>query len=322
MTRRAVPLLIALWVVAPVAGAEDVEGARAAFRQGAALAQEGRWNDALAQFERSVAMRLHATTLYDLGFCERALGHATRAKKYFDRALARDASTAGAELSPELRAATERYLVEVTAKIATPRFVVTPPDATVSVDGRPLEPGEPGDRLLAGTRPPGPGEKLPTASAVVEIDAGPHEIVITAPDGRSRLLHVELATGASREVLLELPPLPRAPPLDVGAPRRTASFVVGGVGLLAIGFGTYFGLHARSLWGDAQSACPGSTACPTEDGYRLSSSAKADANASTILFTVGVTAVAGGALLYLTAPRAPSVHVGVGLGGVELRGEF
>jgi Tfp pilus assembly protein PilF len=70
--------------------AGDVAGARTAFERGATLAQEGRWSDALTQFELSASLRPHATTTYNIGFCERALGHPTRAKKYFKEALVRD----------------------------------------------------------------------------------------------------------------------------------------------------------------------------------------------------------------------------------------
>ncbi len=320
----------AIVAVAPLASAQDVAGARAAFEQGASLASEGRWSDALAQFERSAGMRPHATTLYNLGFCERALGHPTRAKKYFNQALARDAVTSGTELTPELRAATARYLTEMSAQIATPRVTMTPSDASISVDGRPLEPVDDGARMLAGTRGPGAGERVPSPTFALELDAGAHEIVITAPDGRSRVVHEGFEAGSTREVRLELPalPPPRVELVDRGAPRRTAGLVVGGVGLVALGLGSYFGWHARGLWSDAKDACPARSVCYDENGARLSSSAKSYANLSTISLAVGGTALLGGIVLYATAPPPTTGTVGVGVGvalgpgGITFRADF
>lgn len=324
MMRRAFPLLVALLLAAPLASAEDVVGARTAFEQGASLASEGRWSDALVQFERSAAMRPHATTLYNLGFCERALGHPTRAKKYFNQALARDTVTSGTELTPELRAATARYLNEASAQIATPRLTISPPDVKVSVDGRPLEPADDADHMLAGTRAPGPGESVPKASFVLEIDEGTHEIVVTAPDGRSRVVHDDFAAGSTKELHLEIPtlPPPRLEVTDRGASRRTAGLVVGGVGLAVLGVGGYFGWHARGLWNDAKDACPSRSICPNEDGARLSSSAKSYANLSTLALTVGGTALIGGIVLYATAPSPTTATVGIGPSGITFRADF
>jgi hypothetical protein len=311
---------------APPLSPQNVAAARAAFEQGADLAAEGRWNDALAQFERSAALRPHATTLYNLGFCERALGHATRAKRYFTLALARDVETAGAELTPELRNATSRYLAEVTGKVATPHIEVVPADASVTVDGRPLEATqEGGDRMLAGTRPPGPGERVPRSTFVLELDAGTHEMVVTATDGRSRVVHEEFAPGSTKSVRLEVPPAPpmREVVVDRGPSRRTWGLAIGAVGLVALGGGAYFGLHARSLWNDAKNACPTRTVCPDDEGARLSGSAHTWANLSTVAFAVGGAAVAGGLILWVSAPGpTATAQVGFGPGSITFKAEF
>ena len=139
--------------------------ARAAFEKGAALAADSRWGDALEQFEQSAALVPHATTTYNIGYCERALGRSTRAKKSFSRALTQDTAHGGTELSTDLRAATTKYIQEMNARIATPTLTIVPEDATVTIDGAPLELADDGKRLLAGTRPPGTGERIPTSFA-------------------------------------------------------------------------------------------------------------------------------------------------------------
>lgn len=306
-----------------------VAEARSAFEKGAALAAEARWSDALAQFERSASLRPHATTTYNIGYCERALGRATRARKHFAAALAQDAAKGGTELSPQLRSATEAYLDEMRARIATATITIAPADAKVSVDGRPLEIVA-GGRLVAGTRDPAPGEAVPTPTFVLEIDTGDHEIVVTTRDGRSKVVHESFATGKTKEVRVEVPPAPVAPKpvaVDEGSSRKTWGFVLGGVGLAALGAGTYFALRASSTWSDAKAACPTRTACPTDEGADLSSDARTQANVATIGFAVGAAAIAAGTLLIVTSSSrkdGPVVSAGVapGLASVRLEARF
>lgn len=311
-----VPRVGVVWVsaclVAPLAVAHadpskaDVEAARAAFERGAALATEQRWLDALAEFETSARLRPHATTTYNIGYCLRALGRPTRAKKHFVAALARDDATAGKELTPQLRAAAQTYLAEAKAKIATPWVAIAPADATVTIDGAPLE-GAGVGHYLAGTRPPGPGETVATpAGFVVELDAGPHEIVVLAPDGRSKVVHVQLAAGTTEAVRIEVP----APTVTLEhGTRRTAAFVVGGAALGVLAFGAFSGFRARSLWNDALAACPRRTTCPDDRGAELSIDARRWANVSTISFVVGGAALLGGSILLLTSSGTPRAQV-------------
>jgi hypothetical protein len=319
-----------LWLASP-ALAEDVAGARTAFERGAQLASEGRWSDALAQFELSAGMRPHATTSYNLGFCERALGHPTRAKKHFARALARDAATSGTELTADLRAATRRYLDEATSQVATPEITVEPAEVTITVDGRPLEPADTspdGERMLAGVRPAGPGERVRHATFVLEVDAGAHELVILGPDGRTRVAHEYFPPQSSKKVRLALPaPVaaksapPSTPAADPGASRRTWGYAIGGVGVAVLGVSAYFGARAAATWNEAKEACPGLTRCPDDRGAVLSADARSYANLSTLAFASGIVAVASGAVLVLAAPTTTS-SVRVGLGSVSFTARF
>src|SRR5262245_10995171 len=125
----------------PPAGAEmpGVEQAREAFTLGTALAAQGQWVDALAAFERSSRLRPHPVTTYNLGYCERGLGHFTRARKFFDQALADHAAGRGGKLTEDLLREAQSYLAETDRRLVRAAVTLTPADATVSVDGRPLE---------------------------------------------------------------------------------------------------------------------------------------------------------------------------------------
>ena len=299
-------LLVLAMVCSPalVARAEEpvdkVAAARGAFERGAAFASEERWGDALAAFSESASLRPHATTTYNLGYCERALGHATRAKKQFALALVQDQTSSGAELTADLRAATKRYLEEVRSQLATPKLIV-PLDVAVSVDGRPLEAAD-GGRWLAGTRPPGPGEKIGKTSFVIEIDAGAHEIVVSASDGRSKVAHEYFPPGSTKEISLELPAsvVAAAPIIDHGRARRSWGYAVGALGVVGLGVGAYFGLAARSTWAKAKEACPTRANC-SDPAVRLSTDARTEANIATIAFVAGGAALVGGTILILTS---------------------
>lgn len=314
---RSLALLIALAVVAPASRAhaqlatpaDQVAKARAAFERGAKLASEERWGDALRAFSESAELRPHATTTYNVGYCERALGHAVRARKNFALAITQDEAAGGTELTPELRAASKKYLDEVRSQIATPKLIV-PKGVAITIDGRPLEKSDNG-RFLGGTRPPGPGEPAPSATLLVEVDAGAHEIVISAPDGRSKVAHEYFSPGSTKDVHMELPPPPSAPApviVDDNKSRRTWGYVIGGIGIVGMGIGTYFGLSARSSWSNAKDECPSRTAC-SDDAVRMSIDARTEANVSTIAFVAGGAALLGGTILVLSSspterPRA------------------
>src|SRR5687768_17483647 len=67
---------------------DPVAQAREAFERGVELANQGHWIDALEAFERARALRPTANTVYNIGRCEQALTHYTRAQKRFREALA------------------------------------------------------------------------------------------------------------------------------------------------------------------------------------------------------------------------------------------
>ncbi len=69
--------------------------------------------------------------------------------------------------------------------------------------------------------------------------------------------------------------------------------------------------------------CPNT--CPTQGGVDLWNDASTLGNVSTIGLIVGGVALAGGAVLWFTAPRsgsAVSAQVGAGLGDIQVRGSW
>jgi len=233
----------------------EVAEARAAFAKGIELARQGRWVDALSALTRSNELRPHAVTTYNIGYCERSLGRYTRARKMLAKALADQKASGEKELSLDLVTAARGYWVESEQQIAKVTVTVVPENASVKVDGRPLEivaTDGPRPVVLAGTRDVGPAEIVPAKIFDVQIDPGTHEFVVSTKDQGDVATTQSFSPGASVAIQLngaESRDLPRKPADDVRAPEqpnRTPAWVAFGIGGAGAIVGTVSGAIAFS----------------------------------------------------------------------------
>src|SRR5689334_2825087 len=75
--------------------AEDTKArARAKYLDGVALVKSAHWSDALAAFEAAAKIYPDASTTFNMGACERALGHYVRARATLKRAIAESEASA------------------------------------------------------------------------------------------------------------------------------------------------------------------------------------------------------------------------------------
>jgi hypothetical protein len=104
--------------------------------------------------------------------------------------------------------------------------------------------------------------------------------------------------------LMETPPPPPEPDHGTGKTQRWLGIGVGAVGVVGLGLGTFFSLHAKSIYDGANA----NGHCRTADnhcdptGTSQRHDAITDANIATVAFVAGFVALAGGVVLYLTAP--------------------
>jgi Tfp pilus assembly protein PilF len=172
----------------------DVVRAREEFLQGAELTKTNRWTDALAAFERSLKLRRHAVTTYNIAVCERALGQYTRAREMFRRALEENDAANGAQLAPTLIENTKAYTGQIEQLLVRANVQIAPDEVDIAIDGRPLERDKtapstggggggggtgPADTFVAGTRGAGPGERAPAARFQLLIDPGHHILLLS-----------------------------------------------------------------------------------------------------------------------------------------------
>jgi len=310
-----VSVLIAGWATPLYAEprTSDKTTAEALFAEGRKLMAAGKYADACPKLEASLKLDSGVGTMLNLAECYEKNGQTASAWTEFREAIsaARDAGSKDrADLARTRAAALEPKLARLTVVVPKGQ------SATVTRDGAQLE------SAAFGTPVP--------------VDPGKHVIAASAPGKRNWSTSIDVAPAA--QVSVDVPALADeagGAQVSVGdtpkasgssSSQKTVAITAGVVGLVAVAAGTVFGLKASSTWSEAKSKC---TVYPSNcgpDGQSLSENAKSSANVATVAFAVGAVGLAGGAILWLSAPKQsesePKVSVGVGPGRVLLSGRF
>jgi hypothetical protein len=207
--------------------------ARQLFAKGASLVRGAQWAEALGAFEESNQLRWHPITTYNIGACERALGRYTVAQASLQKSLAPDPVT-GARLPKSLALEAMAYLEEIERLLVHVELSVEPADATIAIDGRPLETLTQGNGkkvLVAGRRPAGRGERLPEATMQLLLDPGTHLFTLSRKGYDDRVVTKTFKPGQRGALELNLDKLPAK--LRISSNERDA---VVRVGLMDVGY--------------------------------------------------------------------------------------
>lgn len=167
---------MALTALCPSRSFAQSADARARFEAGVAASNQGRWQDALHEFEQARAIQATAPVLYNLGLAQRAVGRLRDARETFRELVAQH----GARLSADRRTEIQGYLTELDGAVARIELTVSPESATVTVDGA---------RVTARS---------------VEVDPGRHEVVAEAEGHQRAQRQIELRRGGSAVIDLRL----------------------------------------------------------------------------------------------------------------------
>ena len=168
---------------APAPTPED-DAARRHFEQAVALFNEGNFSAALAEFEQAYKLRPAPFVLYNIGLTQKALFRYTDAIASLQRFL--DESQ---NLAPEKRAEATQIITEMKALLADVTLEITPPNATISVDGR-----------VVGQSPLG---------KPVAIAAGAHKLEITADGYEPQKRDLMVTAGVPIKITLALKAIPK-----------------------------------------------------------------------------------------------------------------
>ncbi|MDI3287439.1 hypothetical protein [Polyangium sp. 15x6] len=282
----------------PVAADEDPKArAQKLFFEGLADIEAGHKQAGCTKLRESLSLFATPNTLFNVARCDEDEGRIAAALEYWQRGL----SLIDAK-DPRAKVAKARIDALDTR---VPRLRVLSPEGQVSgaisLDGKDLGPSK--------------------LEAPLRVEPGKHVIVVRAPGREDKRYEVDLAEKERTEVVAE--PGPEVVPVDVPKPppstnssaqvpppsptpasgRRTAGFVVGGVGLLGIVAAGITGgmLVAR----DAQimNDCDENGVCVKgSDGYALSQASGPLLVGNAVAWGVGIAGIGAGLALVLTAP--------------------
>jgi serine/threonine-protein kinase len=309
-------LLAALGLfAAEPAHAQDASGkaaAEALFESGVQLMKAGRFAEACPKLETSQRVDPGVGTLLYLAECYERLGRTASAWATFREAeslarasnqadRARTAQARAQKLEPELS-----YLTVSLAPEARIEGLVVRRGATVVLPGlygvaAPVDPGvveidagAPGHRRYSAQVKVGPRAKEVVTVPKLEAEPAAEPLPASPPaPGLAPSVSSGSTEGAPSSVRTDSPP--------ESEPDHTLAYVVGGVGIIGIGIGSYFGLRAISKNSDAEAFCKPGNAC-TQEGLNLTEEADNAATISNIGFALGGAALATGVVLYFMAP--------------------
>jgi len=215
---------------------------REEFRTGGRLVEQSEWAAALAAFERSLALKPHALTVYNIGVCQRFLGRYTLAAQTLRSALSRSDGNDG-ELPQLFRDQAKAYVDEIDRKLARITLTVAQSEATVAVDGRPLASGTEGE-VVAGVAPPGEGKRVPAARFVVVADPGPHVLTFQLEGHDTLEVRRDLKPGTSDELAMSLTEQDATLQIDADRPQCVVHVDDVDVGLTPVSVTRPPGRHA------------------------------------------------------------------------------
>ena len=266
-----------------LAFAQDTQRAEALFNQGNSLVSRGEYTQACPLFEESDKLDPAIGTQFNLADC---YAHTKRDKLAF-RLATQVLTTAHAAGKQLVENNAKRLITELRTRLAELKVELaeSPPGLEVHIDG----------------------ERVPAAelSSPLYLEKSQHTITATAPGRASFSAEFDLTGGDTNFVI---PALTSATTTDRVAPQpidrlvvpnpsplKTIGLVVGGIGLVGMGVGGYFGASVLSK-------CSGGK-CDDGQPARVIDPARGQANLSTAFLIGGSALLVTGVVLYVVAPK-------------------
>jgi hypothetical protein len=305
-----VSIVVAAGAPALAQPAENTALAEQLFNEGRDLGKANKWEQACPKFEQSLRYDPALGTRLNLATCYEKIGKLASAWGQYRQAADVAAKTGDSkrrDYAIKQAAALEPRIPRLT--IVAPK--TAPPGLVVQRDGTAIDAGLLGTGLF--------------------VDPGAHEVTATAPGFAPFKGSITVAEGKSETLTIaELVPQPGEPakpdqpaaatpsksrpaepvePVDA-PPSKSRTYLAIGVaagGVALVGVGFVFGAKAGSTYDKAKKLCGDDLACDSTDdftrGKQLISDARSQATISTIAVIAGGAAIAGGAVLYFTAPK-------------------
>lgn len=278
------------------------------FEAGRALAKQGKYDEACATFSRSLELERAPGTLLNLADCHEHLGHLAQAYRLFqeaERASIEEHNQDSAKYARTRAQALVPRTSTVIVHLATPSVA----GMTVSVAGR---------------------AEQPAAEIREVVDPGDVTVEVRAPE-RQTYVTTERAEAGER-LVIDVPELAAVERETVVQTRRrrtrvVAAYTLAGIGAAGVVASVAMGFTAKSRY-DAQfdngNCAGGDPPQCNPEGYAKQNSAITLASIGTVVGLGGLALLAGGAVVYLTAPRDVVVipTASAEAGGLAVIGRF
>lgn len=290
--------------------ASDKAAAEALFDEGVALLKQRDYPAACKKLEASQRIDPGIGTLLYLADCYEKSGRTASAWATFREAASmaqeagqQDRARAGLDRAERLRPQLSKLTIELSGT-----------DAELEgVEVHYLQ-AESGDRAMASA----------AVGTAVPVDPGTYTVKVKAPGYQTYEGQVTVGGNAASEKHV-VPPLALAPeeaaPVDEPPPaeepatpgdeapsennwQKPTGIALAGAGVVGVALGAVFGLVAMDQNNQAIDAGCSNDACNSRDGSELTDQALTSATVSTVAFAVGGVLLAGGAVLYFTAPKS------------------
>ena len=326
--------------------------AEALFDQGLKLMRDGQYVEACKRLESSQAMDPAIGTMLYLADCYEKQGRIASAWALFREASSAarqsgqaDRAEAGRQRADNLESQLSTLIIEVpqahaVADMVVSRNGITLPSASWGI----AIPVDPGQHSISASAP-----NYETWEKTIVIDRNTAQTTVSvpklteAPEPVAPPPATEVAEPAPSEKgdTNDWQRVDTEPQIDpgLGDTQRIIGLVVGGVGVVTLGVGVFFGHRAVSRASVVEDLCGSATDCSTavigdsaaERAENLSLAAQRQeqaedaATVANVLAITGVAATVGGALLYFLAPEQ-SEHVALEVtpstAAFHLRGAF
>lgn len=180
--------------------------ARLHFQQGVALFKEQNFDAALAEFLGAYGISGEPIVLYNMALTFKALFRYSEAMDILERYLAESAAH-GHPVARERRAEVESIIAEMRSLLADVTIVLTPPDAALRIDGRPMS---------------------LDVQGIVKLPAGSHVIEAGAADHAAGRREITVVAGTAQTVSLDLVAIPHTGHVTITAAQIGARIAVDG----------------------------------------------------------------------------------------------
>jgi tetratricopeptide (TPR) repeat protein len=264
------------------------------FAKGKQQLADKKYAEACATFEEVDRLDPGIGAKMNIAKCYEEWGKLAKAFEWYRNAekMARDTKDKRADKIKEVSDALDADVPRLTIKLPAG---VDPAYAAVRLDGATFPPAELGKEQRVD-----PGQH-----AIGYLDGGkPKTKTVTLERGGST--ETELVFEAPKK-LTDKPPGGTRP--STRNNRKLLGLGIGGAGVLGLGIAGIVTLRAKSSYQDAlDDSCRGEPDMCDARGLKLTGNARSRANVATVVSAISLAAVAGGVVLYLTAPKQRPEH--------------